>query len=322
MPQPSGTNCVVAIFDETTYATDPGAPDGQMLYVVSSGVRPQQNLQDSNTLTGARARARPTRGNIDVSGSIEVELSAENHGKLLKHAMGLVNTTGAGPYTHVLTLGALPVGMAIEHDYSSAISGAGRYEKFNGCRVSSFSVSIPTEGAVTASFDIRGAKSTLGATALDGTLTDTGHTPFSSFQASILEGGIPIATVTAVELQVNNDLDDSVFAIGGQGTRRALPEGFASVTGQITALFEDASLLNKALNDTASSLKLTLSRGTGVGTAGNESIEIEVQNLVYELTGPGVPGPRGLQLQMPFRAYRLGGDNGLKVTIKNAIATL
>mgnify|MGYP002144259391 CR=1 FL=1 len=36
-----------------------------------------------------------------------------------------------------------------------------------------------------------------------------------------------------------------------EAVRRALPEGFATVTGSITALFEDASLINKALADFA-----------------------------------------------------------------------
>lgn len=322
MPQARGTQTTVAIYEETTYGVDPGTPDGKKLYVVSSALSGSQSLLDSNTLNSTRSRTRPARGNINVSGALPVEIGAENIGTLLKHAMGVNATTGVGPYTHTLTLGSLPVGLMIEHDYGSNISGSGRYEKFNGCRVGSVDLSFPTEGYCTASFDINGAKSTLASAPLDATYTDTGHTPFSSFQATILEGGAAIATVTTCSIKLDNGLDESVYAIGGGGVRRALPEGFASITGSITALFEDATLLNKAINDTSSSLKITLSRGTGLGAAGNESIEFLVQNLVYERTSPGIQGPQGLLVQLPFRGFRSGVDNGMQVIIKNAVATI
>lgn len=322
MPQARGTQTAVAIFDEAAYATDPETPDGTLLRIVSSGVRSSQSLLDSNTLDASRARSRPGRGNINISGSLQTEISAQNIGKILKHAMGSVNTTGTNPYTHVLTLGALPVGMVVEQDYGANISGAGRYEKFNGCRVGGFSFSFPTEGFCTASFDLIGAASSLESAALDATLTDNGHTPFTSFQAAIEEGGAEIAIVTAVEITGSNELDESVFAIGGGGQRRALPEGFSTIGGSVTALFESAALLNKAISDTASSLKITLSRGTGAGSAGNESIEFLVQNLVYERAGPGIEGPNGLMVTLPFRAFRSGSDNGLRVAINNAVAAL
>lgn len=322
MPQARGTQTVVALFEESTYATDPGAPDGKKLYVVSSGLKGSQSLINSNTLDASRSRTRPSRGNIDAGGQIQTEVSAENIGTLLKHSMGSNTTTGTGPYTHTLTLGSLPTGLVIEHDFGSNISGTGRYEKFNGVRVGRASFSFPTEGICTANFDMKGAKTTLGSAPLDATLTDPGHTPFSSFQATILEGGSAIATVTDCTIDIDNELDAGVYAIGGAGQRRALPEGFSTVSGSITALFEDATLLTKAINDTASSLKITLSRGTGLGSAGNESIEFLVQNLVYERTSASIDGPSGLKITLPFQAFRSGGANGLQVIIKNALATI
>lgn len=322
MPQARGSQSAVAIFDESTYATDPGAPDGTKLYIVDSGLRAAQSLLNPNTLTSTRARSRPKRGNINASGALNTEISAENIGKILKHAMGANTTTGAGPYTHTLTIGSLPVGMVLEHDYGSNISGSGRYEKFNGGRVRNASFNFPQEGYCTASFDILGAKRTLGSAPLDATVTDNGHTPFSAFEATIQEGGASIAMVTQLQFSIDNDLDDSVYCIGGAGQRRALPEGFATINGTLTALFEDATLITKGINDTASSIKLTLSRGTGLGSSGNESIEFFLQNLVYEQTSPGIPGPRGLLITLPFVGFITGGVSPLQVIVKNAVATI
>ncbi|MGE0289687.1 MAG: phage tail tube protein [Bradyrhizobium sp.] len=322
MTQATGSNTAVALFEESAFATDPGTPAGTKLYVVSSAIRGAQNLIDSNTLNSNRSRARPGRGNINVSGPINMEVSAENIGTILKHAMGQVSTSGSAPYTHVLTLGALPTSLLIEHDYGSAISGSGRYEKFNGLRIGRASFNFPSEGLITASFDTVGAKNTLASSALDASLTDNGHTPFSAFQGSFQEGGSSIAYIESATLEINNDLDESVYAYGGAGQRRAIPEGFSTVSGSITALFESAALLTKAINDTASSLVFTLSRGDGLGSAGNESIVFEATNLVYERTSAGIEGPRGLRITLPFKAFRSGSDNGLEVTIKNALSAI
>lgn len=322
MPQARGTETTVALIEESAYGVTPGSPVGTKFYVVSSALRASQNLIRSNTLTATRARAKPSRGNISVAGQIQTEISAENIGTILKHAMGGVTTTGAGPYTHTYALGSLPVGMQIEHDHGSAISGAGRYELFSGVRVASMTIDLPTEGMATIGFDLRGAGSELTSSPADATLTDNGHTPFSSFEAVLLEGGSSIATVTQVNLQLSNELDESLYAIGGGGRRRALTEGFSTVTGTITAMFESAALLNKAINGTTSSLRMTLSRGTGNGSAGNEFVEFFVESLLYQRTSPGIDGPQGLMLELPFESFLVGGNPGFSAVVKNAVATV
>lgn len=322
MPQARGSQAAVTLFEETTFATDPGTPDGKKLYFTSADLSSGQNLMDSETLGASRERSRPIQGNITVDGSLDMEIGAENIGTLFKHALGQNVDSGTGPYTHILTLGNLPTGLTLEKDFGSNISGTGRYEKFNGCRIKSLALDFPAEGFPKAQFGIVGAKSALASSALDATITDYGHTPFSAFEATILEGGSAIAVVTAAKINLDNDLDESAFAIGGGGVRRSLPEGFSTVTGEITALFEDPTLLNKAINRTASSLKITLSRGTGLGSAGNESIEFFVQNLDYQRKSPGISGPKGVLITLPFKAYKVGGTTAFQITLKNAVATL
>lgn len=326
MPQARGSLSTIGLYEETVFGADPSTPAGKKLYFTSESISAKQNLLDPSTITGSRTRIKPVLGNFDVSGTLNVELGAENHGTLLKHALGAVSTTGANPYTHVITLADLPVGMVLEKDFGSAISGSGRFEKLNGCRVGGVTFSFPTEGFVTGAFDIVGAASALASATIDAGagLDDSGNTPFSSFSAAILEGGSAIATVTAVEIRLDNGLDTGVYAIGGAGARRALPEGFAAVSGSVTTLFESAALLTKARASTDTQLKITLSRGTGDGSAGNESIEFLVKEMVYEVNSPVIEGPAGLSVQLGFRGFKASGgtDYGLKITVKNAIATI
>lgn len=322
MAQARGSQTTIAIYEESTYKTTPGTPSGQKLYVTSCGVQAQQNRINPNTLTGSRERGAPDAGNINVSGAIAMELGAESIGTLLKHALGSNSSSGVGPYTHVLTLGDLPVGLIVEKDFGSNISGSGRFQYYNGSRIARAAFNFPQEGYCTANFDIIGAKETLASAALDASLTDNGHTSFSAFSASIEEGGASIATVTQCSINLDNELDESVFCVGGAGERSALPEGFATVSGSITALFDSAALLTKAVNGTESSLKVTLSRGTGLGSAGNESIEFFVQQLVYERVSPPIEGPGGILITLPFKAYYSSPDSALKITLKNAVATI
>ena len=322
MPQARGSQAVFAMYDETAYGVTPATPAGQKLYLTRCGVRSSQNLIDDDTLSSERARLDPSTGNIDVADGFEMNLSAQSIGKLLKHLLGGVATSGVGPYVHVINPAALPVGFILEKDFGANIAGSGRVEYFNGCRMAGAQFSFPREGYCTAKFDVKGAKSTLATAALDAALDDYGHTSFSAFSATIQEGGAAIATVTAAEINYSNDLDEEGYALGGAGVRRALNEGFAVVQGSITAMFEDAALLTKALARTQSSLKITLSRGDGLGSAGNESIEFLVNQLKYERTSPAIEGPRGLLITLPFSAYRVGTTQPLTITLKNAVAAL
>lgn len=322
MPQARGSQLTVALYDETTYGADPGTPAGTLLYVKSCGLAATRGLTDNETIYSNRSAPKPARGKVDVAGPLPCDIYPQAFAKLLKHALGSVATSGVGPYTHVITIGsALPVGMLIEKDHGSNIADASRYEKFNGCRVGEASFTFPQEGWPSASFTLRGAKSTLAAAPLDATLDDLGHSPFHAFEASIQEGGSALAIATAIDFKIANGLDENGYAIG-TAERRNLHEGRAPVSGTLTAMFENQTLLNKAIAGTESSLKITLSRGDGLGSANNESIEFYVPNLMYELTGTPVEGPGGVLVKMPFKAYRSGANLGLQITVKNAVATL
>lgn len=321
MSQARGAQTSTIMWDEADYGVTPGTPDAVLLYLVRNTLQSNQNLTRSNVLSSGRERQKPGLGNINAGGDFELELGAESIGKVLKHAMGQVATSGAGPYTHTLTLGDLPVGFGTEKDFGAAITG-NRYEPFLGCRVGSLALDFPAEGYPSARASIVGIDSALAATPTDATPTDTGHTSFTAFEATIEEGGSAIAYVESASISIDNELDGSVYCIGGAGKRRSLPEGFATVTGSITALFESDALLTKAGNGTESNLKLTLSRGDGLGSTGNESIEFFVQQLRYGRTSPPIEGPQGLKVTLPFEAYISGANSALQVTLKNAVASL
>ncbi|MCB1738713.1 MAG: hypothetical protein KDH20_02025 [Rhodocyclaceae bacterium] len=323
MAQVRGTDTQIALFDESTFGAMPGSPAGKLLYCTTASPDAKRTLVRSNTITNGRTSHRVWPDQWDITAAIAGELAPESSGMWLKHAMGQVATTGVGPYTHTLTLGALPVGLGIEVDYGSQISGAGRYMQYHGLKANQLTLDFPATGPVTFSLDLIGASHTAASAALDASLTDTGHTPWFAWEGTAKEGGSAIAYLSSGRIQVANGLDGDTYTIGSAGRRRAIGAGRAVVTGQIVALFESQALLDKALASTESSIEFTLSRGDGLGSAGNESQVFLVEGLYYEPASPAIDTPDGLKITLNFQAHGDGTTTtGLKCTLKNALDAL
>jgi hypothetical protein len=84
------------------------------------------------------------------------------------------------------------------------------------------------------------------------------------------------------------------------------------------------TLYTKALNGTESSIRVKYSFGTGLGTAGNESIEFKLPELVYSPKTPPIAGPKGIMVELPFEAYydNAAEATALQIILMNTQATI
>lgn len=317
-----GTDTIICLYDETAYAATPGSPDARKLYPTSFGFRTAQGRTPSTTLSGTRTRQEGFMDTENPTGPLAGEIAPETFGLILKHALGTVVTTGANPYTHTITAGALPAGMLFEVDHGAGVSGSGRYLRHSGVRVNQLTMDFPSSGPTTFSADLIGSHTAAAGSPLDATPTDYGHTPFDAMTVSLQEGGSAIATVKKLTVMIGNNLDTDGFVVGGQGQRQQLSESWADVTASFQAQFTDASLLNKALSGTETSLVVTLSRGTGLGAAGNESLMITLAQGKYEKTNDPIDGPNGLVIDLKFVGYRKGSIAPITAVLKCPVATL
>lgn len=178
-----------------------------------------------------------------------------------------------------------------------------------------------TDGATGAAV----ADGILGASPIDSSYTDPGHTPWDGLSiATVEEGGSPIAYLTGVDLTIENNLDGGNYCIGGGGVRRSLPEGKVKVSGTITALFESMALYRKAVAFQETSLKIIWQFGTGAGSAGNESLEILLPEIKFSQETPIVEGDKGILYKGPFEAYYNDSAqaSSIQITLKNTEAAL
>ena len=312
MAQAIGSLGYLAYVPEVTWNTTPGTPSMVQLkagvYGESLGMEIDEHL--SNSINSSRAVEFVRGGNKHFRGSVPIEFAALGLGKLLKHALGPVSTSGSGPYTHVIKRGALAAGMTIEKGFTDIA----QYFVFTGCKPEKLSGSVQPSGMFTGSMDIIGGGMSASGTALDASLTTSVHNPFMEHEAVVEEGGSAV-TCLGFDFEITNNIDE-VLAIGQRGPA-ALTEGKGSAMGNLTVMFENLTAFNKFLNETASDVKITFTNGAN-------SLEFYFPEVRY--IGDAVPkisSPQGVIVPLKFRAvYDTSVLSDVRITLINAEATI
>jgi len=191
------------------------------------------------------------------------------------------------------------------------------YHRYQGVKVDTMEIEIGGDGELLATMNLVGAdrKTPIEAgddsdadhiSVLDSAVAalEASSTRFHNFQATATEGGSTVNLLTTLKITHNNQLDRTSLVIGGGGVKIALPEGIAKTEGSINALFADAAILNKAKNNTESSI------GVGFENAVGHQLSFAMEELKYAQKDPGVTGPAGVRLETDWKAYYNDGDLG------------
>ena len=311
--QAKGSMGRVVVDWETTFATDPVSPVGQSLPFNTCEIEAKQNLIETGTMTGTRNPAQPGLGRVTVGGAMTVPMCFNSVGFWLKALFGAPTTTGTSKYTHAFKIATSQPSMVIEKGFTDIT----QYEKFNGCKLNTFTLNFGDDSELVASLDILGAKSTLSATPYDETVTAVALDRINQFQATLEEGGSAFADVLSGTLVISSNLDGNNFTVGAGNTRGSIPEGQYAVTGTLKVLFKDATLINKGKNATESSLKLKFTKDA------DTSVEFSIPEIQYDAVSPKISGPAGIVLDLSYRGF-YGNDAAASVavvTLKNTTAS-
>lgn len=244
-----------------------------------------------------------------VAGDINVELSYGTFDAILEAVL-------LGTWTaDVLKAGTTRRSFSILRHFTDQASGDKPYHLFSGVEFNTLNLTIPASGMVTGSFGAVGkGQSILTDLSSLGTPTFTDPTtvaPFDSFTGSITEAGSDISVVTEVSLSLANGLAPR-NVVGSDET--ILPSiGRSNLTGSITAYFENAVLLEKFLNETESSLVVTLE-----DPAGN-TYTIELPRIKYNGGQPDVSGEGSITINFPIQAlYNVADLSNVVITRADA----
>lgn len=237
---------------ETTYGITPTSPAFFDVRHTSATLNVTKNTTQSEELHEDRQIRDFRHGTRQVGGDFGIELSYGTFDAFLEAVLG-------GTWTNdFLKAGSTRRSFSFLRHFSDLVTADEPYHLFNGVEMNSLSMTVPADGIVTGSFGVIGRDLVIsGSAPASASFGDPTTTrPFDSFTGAIQEGGSVTSIVTELQFTVGNDIQPR-FVIGSDKT--ILPSiSKLNVNGSVNAFFEDSTLLKKFLNETHSSLRVTL----------------------------------------------------------------
>lgn len=198
--------------------------------------------------------------------------------------------------SNVLTVGTTRRSFSMLRQFAGIASADKPFHLFKGVELNTLALTITPDAIVTGTFGAIGQGLATAATAPTGaTFPAVGTTEvMDAFSGSNTEGGATIALVTEITLNLENGLEPR-FVVGSDETLKP-SSAKSNVTGQITAYFENSRLLDKFIDETASSLTFQIQDPSA------NSYTFTLPNIKYTGGQPDVSGEGTITLSMPFQA--------------------
>ena len=229
-------------------------------------------------------------GNRQTAGDIVVDLRDGDYDDLIESAM-LSTFDGI---TGIIKVGTTPKFLTLE-DYAQDIDQA---RLFTGCAVNTMAVSLAPNQMVTTTFGMVGKDMTISATEKTASAA-SGAAPFDSYSGDLAIGNVgasaPVAIVTGMDFTLTNSFAPT-FVIGDDSAP-SLEYGMAAVEGTLSAYFEDASLINRFLNETETELQVSVNDPTGTNAYTFLFPRVKINSADV-----GVDGPTSRVISLSFVA--------------------
>ena len=284
MPQASGSRHSIGYVPELVFGTTPATPAFKAFRHNSSTLNLNKSSFQSNELRSDRMIADYRHGTRSVEGNIVGELSKTTYDDFLEAALG-------GTWTgNVLKAGILRKSFTIERYFQDI----GQYLRYRGTQVDTLQLTMNTGGVVGITFGLWAKAMDVAAAAIVGSTyaPATTTSPMDALTGTVNEGGVPIAVATQVSLNLANNLNPR-FVIGSAESLEP-SIGRSNLTGTVDAYFENATLYNKFINETSSSLSVQCSDGVDTYT-------FLVPKLKYSGGDVPVSGEGPVSISMPFQ---------------------
>lgn len=257
MPFSQGSRAGLSYVAETVFGTTPATPSLIQLPYTTQSLDLTKERVTGNDIQPDRMPRVDRHGNRSASGDIVVDLRKGDYDPFFESVfMGTFST-------NVLKIGTTPKSFTIE----DAATDITQFRLFTGMTVSSLAVSIRPNQMVTGTFSMVGKDMAISGTSVDAVKTAaSSNQPFDAYSGTlkVANAGSPLvssAIVTGFDFTINNALAPT-FVVGASTTPQ-LEYGMATVEGTITAYFEDASLINRFLNETQTALEVSVDDPTG-----------------------------------------------------------
>lgn len=285
-----GSRHSLRIVAEVTPGTTPATPAFTPIRHTSTTLGMTKDPLESAELRDDRQISTYRHGARQCNGDIGFEFSYGSFDNILEAVLG-------GTWTaNVLTAGVVRRTFTIERFFSDLLAAANPYHRFTGCEFNTLALQINANAMITGTVGILGLDMVLAQTAIAGATVAAPTTtdPLDSFTGELKEGGVTIAVITEIQLNVDNGMA-ARFVVGSKTSIKP-SQGRSRITGQITAYFENSDLFLKFVNEVESSIEVNLPDLDG------NNYKLELPRVKYNGGKPDVTGDGPITLAMPFIA--------------------
>jgi hypothetical protein len=195
-----------------------------------------------------------------------------------------------------LKCGTVRRSFTVERFFGDILTADKPFHRFTGVEMNSLKLAINANAMVTGTIGVLGQSMATDTVIVPGAtyLAPTTTSPLDSFTGTLNEGGTPIAVITEIQLNLENGLE-ARFVVGSKASIRP-SIARSNCSGQVTAYFENSTLLDKFINETESNIVFQLP-----DAAGNK-YTVTIPRLKYSGGQPDVDGDGPITLAMPFQA--------------------
>lgn len=216
--------------------------------------------------------------------------------------IGSATWTPTGKVTFAPASGHTDKSFSIEDWYSDlALS-----EVFSGCKVQGMKIGLPPSGLATASFDFMGKDlTTAGAEYFTSPTAETSTGILAAVNGLLIAQGGAVALLTGLEINLAGNM--TAEPVVGSNTYPDISEGPIVVNGQITALFQDATIRDYFLNETEVAIAAVIAASPAAAAS---FVGLTVPRIKFGDASPD-DGPKSLIRTLPFEAlYNSAGGAG------------
>lgn len=301
--QAMGVYSGVRFIPEAELGVTPTSGTVRSLPYNSCTVAAEQNRTAPGTMTGRRDPVEPIMGNINVGGGLTIPLDVNAFGWILAVAFGNPTTTSVtgGKYQHVFKPGVEQPSISLEKAFSN-----GEYYVDKGCKISSMGFSFGGDGELTVDVQMLGCNEVINDEPISDSVTELALDRLNNFQAALKVDNAEVAVATELTLDINFGLDEEGYAIGGQGFRSRINEGLLELSGSMTAFYDDATYVEKAMNSTITALQVKLTK------QGN-SLQIDLPEVLFPRKSPTIEGSAGIMQNLDYGAFYKSNNLGTSI---------
>lgn len=292
----------LAYIAELTPGVTPDNPAMRSLRHTSCALNLGRDSFTSEELRSDRQISDVRTGTDKIAGTIGLELSFGEYDDLLEACLA---GTWAGD---ALSCGVEERSFTFERGFTDI----GQYMRYGGCFLNKFSLSIKPNAMITGSFDVVGLNCSIATEPLDADPTPSQtNRQYDSYSGELKENGATIAVVTGIDITLDNGINPQ-FVVFNRAAD-FVTWGNSSLTGNMTAFFQNADLIQRFLSEAPVALQFTL------GGAGEKQYTFVLPRIHYTGAENSMSSEGPLSISMPFSAT-LDPVTGTNLTIqrKNA----